>query len=73
MKKKLTIDEAKDLATTALVSTLSITHRGRGKLLTKSKELEATRELASAKELEATRELEDVNNDNDINPTIEKE
>ena len=67
MKKKLTINEAKDLATTALVSTLSITHRGIGKLLTKSKELEATRELASAKE------LEDVNNANDINHTIEKE
>ena len=61
MKKKLTIDEAKDLATNAVVSTLSITHRGIGKLLTKSKGLEATRELAS------------VNNDNDINHTVGEE
>lgn len=67
MKKKLTIDEAKDLATTALVSTLSITHRGIGKLLTKSKELEATRELASVNN------DNDINHDNDINNTIREE
>ena len=67
MKKKLTIDEAKDLATTALVSTLSITHRGKGKLLTKSKELEATRELASVNN------DNDINHDNDINNTIREE
>ena len=67
MKKKLTIDEAKDLATTALVSTLSITHRGIGKLLTKSKELEATRELARVNN------DNDINHDNDINNTIREE
>lgn len=67
MKKKLTIDEAKDLATTALVSTLSITHRGIGKLLTKSKELEATRELASVNK------DNDIEHDDDINHTIREE